>query len=131
MRKDESILKMIKRSVKKMESTQIDGNEVKGVSMKLLVGREDQAPNFAMRHFLVEKDGHTPRHHHPWEHEVFILSGTGEVECGGELQQIEGGDGLLIPSNDLHQFRNTGESPLELLCIVPVDSDCGEAVPGS
>ncbi len=122
---------MIKRSIQNMESTQIDGEGVKGVSMKLLVGREDRAPNFAMRYFSVERDGYTPRHQHPWEHEVLVLSGIGEVECGGEVEPIKGGDGLLIPSNDLHQFRNTGDSPLEFLCIVPVDSDCGEAVPGS
>ncbi len=122
---------MIKRSIQNMEATQIEGNGSKGVSMKLLIGRDDQAPNFAMRHFSVEKGGYTPRHQHPWEHEVLVLSGTGEAECGGEVQQIKGGDGLLIPSNDLHQFRNNSDSPLELLCVVPVDSDCGEAVPGS
>jgi len=122
---------MIKRSIQNMEPIQIEGDGVMGVSMKLLVGRADDAPTFAMRHFAVEKDGFTPHHQHPWEHEVLILSGEGEVECGGEVQPIKGGDGLFIPSNDLHQFRNTGEFPLEFLCIVPVDSDCGEAVPGS
>jgi len=129
--KSESILKMIKRSIQDMEATPIEGDGVKGVSMKLLVGRDDHAPTFAMRHFSVDVDGFTPTHQHPWEHEVLVLSGQGEVECDGEVQTIKGGDGLFIPSNDLHQFRNTGDSPLEFLCIVPVNSDCGEAVPGS
>jgi quercetin dioxygenase-like cupin family protein len=126
-----SIRKMIKRSIQKMEAIPIEADGVKGVSMQLLVGRDDNAPTFAMRHFAVEVDGYTPKHQHPWEHEVLILSGDGEVECGGEILQITSGDGLFIPSNDLHQFRNTGTSTLEFLCIVPVESDCGEAVPGS
>jgi quercetin dioxygenase-like cupin family protein len=122
---------MIKRSIQKMEATPIEGEGIKGVTMRLLVGRDDDAPTFAMRHFAVEVDGYTPKHQHPWEHEVLILSGEGEVECAGEVLSIAAGDGLFIPSNDLHQFRNKGKSPLEFLCIVPVDSDCGEAVPGS
>ncbi len=114
-----------------MEGTPINGDGVQGVTMKLLVGRDDDAPTFAMRHFSVEPDGFTPKHQHPWEHEVLILSGDGEVECDGAVLSITGGDGLFIPSNDLHQFRNTGNVPLEFLCIVPVESECGEVVPGS
>ena len=124
-------MKMIKRSIQKMDGTPIEGEGIKGVSMKLLVGRDDDAPTFAMRHFAVEPGGYTPKHQHPWEHEVLIITGQGEVECNGEVQTIIGGDGLFIPSNDLHQFRNTSDTPLEFLCIVPVNSDCGEVVPGS
>jgi quercetin dioxygenase-like cupin family protein len=122
---------MMKRSVRQMEGTPIEGDGIKGVTMKLLVGREDQAPTFAMRHFAIEAGGYTPNHQHPWEHEVLILEGEGELECDGEVLPIAKGDGLLIPSNDLHQFRNTSDKRLEFLCIVPVESDCGEAVPGS
>ncbi len=114
-----------------MDGMPIEGEGIKGVSMKLLVGRDDDAPTFAMRHFAVEPGGYTPKHQHPWEHEVLIITGQGEVECNGEVQTIQGGDGLFIPSNDLHQFRNTSDTPLEFLCVVPVNSDCGEVVPGS
>ncbi len=122
---------MMKRSVQQMEGTTIEGDGIQGVKMKLLVGKDDSAPTFAMRHFSVEPGGFTPKHQHPWEHEVLILSGDGEVESGGEVSPIASGDGLFIPSNELHQFRNSGKSALEFLCIVPVESDCGEPVPGS
>lgn len=122
---------MIKRSVQQMEGTPIEGDGIQGVSMKLLIGKDDSAPTFAMRHFSVEPGGFTPNHQHPWEHEVLILAGKGELESGGEISAITSGDGLYIPSNELHQFRNNGDQPLEFLCIVPVESDCGEAVPGS
>ena len=122
---------MIKRSVQQMDGTPIEGDGIQGVTMKLLVGKQDNAPTFAMRHFLVEPGGFTPMHQHPWEHEVLILSGEGEVESDTEVTPIASGDGLYIPSNELHQFRNTSTTPLEFLCIVPVESDCGEPVPGS
>ena len=122
---------MIKRSVQQMEGTPITGEGISGVTMKLLVGRVDQAPTFAMRHFAVEPGGYTPMHHHDWEHEVLILAGTGELECDGEISSITSGDGLYIPSNQAHQFRNNGDKMLEFLCIVPVASDCGQVVPGS
>ena len=45
---------MIKRSVQQMKGTPIVGDGIQGVSMKLLVGKQDDAPTFAMRHFSVE-----------------------------------------------------------------------------
>ena len=114
-----------------MEGDHLQGDGMKGVTMKLLVGRGDAAPTFAMRHFSVEPEGFTPKHQHDWEHEVLILSGSGELECEGVVNSIEGGDGIFISSNELHQFRNNGPAPLEFLCIVPVESNCGQCVPGS
>ncbi len=114
-----------------MDSVSIESDDVMGVSMKLLIGRDDKAPNFAMRHFSVDSGGYTPKHQHPWEHEVLVLSGTGEVECNGDTEVVTTGDVLLIPSNQWHQFRNNSQSSLEFVCVVPVESDCGETVPGS
>ena len=114
-----------------MEGANIEGDGIEGVCMKLLVGKSDHAPTFAMRHFSVAEGGFTPRHKHPWEHEVLVLAGEGELECDGEVTHIAKGDGIFIPSNELHQFRNNSTEPLEFLCIVPVESDCGQCVPGS
>ena len=44
---------------------------------------------------------------------------------------IEAGDVLLVTPDAEHQFRNTGEAPLEFLCLVPLHGACGEPVPGS
>ena len=51
-----------------------------GVEMRMMVGRDDGAPNFAMRHFTVGPGGHSPRHQHNYEHEVFVLEGQARVE---------------------------------------------------
>ena len=102
-----------------------------GVSMQVMVGRHDAAPNFAMRHFVVDPGGHTPRHQHPYEHEVYIAQGSLEAECDGETCTVSAGDVLLVPSNVLHQFVNVGDAPARFLCLVPLESDCGSDVPGS
>ena len=50
-----------------------------GCSIRWLVGEAEGAPNFAMRQFEVAVGGHTPKHSHPYEHEVFVLEGRGVV----------------------------------------------------
>lgn len=106
-----------------------------GVTMRLMVGRADGAPNFAMRHFEVAPSGHTPEHQHNYEHEVVILDGRGEVTGGERVQPIAAGDVVFMPANEVHQFRNTGDTPLRFMCMVPTQFDCGtdghQPTPGS
>ena len=79
---------MIRRNISEMEGTPVEVDGAKGVTMKLLAGKADGAPTFAMRHFLVEPGGFTPKHEHPWEHEVLVIAGDGELECGSEVISI-------------------------------------------
>ncbi len=109
-----------------------------GVTMKLLVGRADGAPTFAMRQFTVEPTGHTPLHQHNYEHEVLIVEGAGVLHTsadGSGDKAIKAGDALLIPANQLHQFHNVSGAPLKFVCLVPVKFDCGggecKPTPGS
>jgi quercetin dioxygenase-like cupin family protein len=108
---------------------------VSGVTMRLLVGRSDGAANFALRQFTVEPGGHTPRHQHNYEHQVYVLEGSGRVEQDGTFHAIGRGDALYVAPNTLHQFVNDGSAPLTFLCIVPTEFDCGvegsRATPGS
>ncbi len=126
---------MLIRRPEKMPGQPVKMDGVKDVSMRLMVGRDDGAPTFAMRHFTVEPGGHTPRHSHNYEHEVYIVQGRGRVECDGQHYEVSGGDALLIDANKVHQFVNVGEEPMKFLCMVPVLFDCGggqqERTPGS
>lgn len=122
---------LLKRRIGETPGKAMDMDGVEGVSMRLLVGRDDGAPTFAMRHFTVEPGGHTPRHQHNYEHEVLVLSGCGRVEYGGDVHAVEQGDVLLIEPNVLHQFVNADERPFEFICLVPVTHDCGQPTPGS
>lgn len=102
-----------------------DGATVKHVEKRVLVGPKDNAPNFSMRKFTVGAGGCSPYHTHAWEHEVYILSGRGEVRFAGGSQPVGAGDVALVPPNDEHQFANIGDEPFEFLCMVPLEGEDG------
>jgi len=111
-----------------MNPVELDG--VQGASMAVMVGRGDGAPNFALRSFQVESGGHTPRHSHDYEHEVYIVSGSGTILLGDETKQIRAGDVIYVKADLEHQFQS-GDEPLRFLCMVPVERNCGGPTPGS
>ena len=89
-----------------------------GVSKRTLLGKPESAPNFFLRRFRVEAGGNTPRHSHPWEHEIYVLSGAGEVTVSGEGSPLSEGVAVLIPSGEEHQIK-AGPGPLEFICVIP------------
>lgn len=118
------------RHPEQLEAQEMNMSGASGVTMKLLHGRDHGVPNFAMRQFTVQPDGHTPLHEHNYEHEVLVLSGEGEVTGAQGDQPIKAGDTLYIEPNETHQFRNNGTQPLQFICLVPIQFDCGnESLP--
>ncbi len=87
--------------------------------VRWLVDAHDGAPTFAMREFEVAPGGHTPRHHHPYEHEIYVLEGDGEIFENDTPHPLKKGDVIYVAPDEVHQFRNTGDSPLKFLCLVP------------
>ncbi len=122
---------MLIRSIEEMPAVPVSMVGAENVGMRLLLGRNDGAPTFAMRHFTVESGGHTPRHQHNYEHGIYVVGGTGTVEVAGESRAIKAGDSLFIEPNTEHQFRADGGVPLKFLCMVPTTFDCGKPTPGS
>jgi quercetin dioxygenase-like cupin family protein len=94
-----------------------------GVKVRKLISNLDGAEHFAMRMFEVEPEGHTPRHSHDWEHEIYVLDGQGIVHYEGQEYPLTSKNVLLIPEGKEHQFRNIGQSLLRFLCIVPMKGD--------
>jgi quercetin dioxygenase-like cupin family protein len=90
-----------------------------GCRVRWLLGEKDGTPNFAMRQFEVAPGGYTPRHSHPYEHEVFVMEGEGVVYEGHEPHRLKAGDVVLVKPDEVHQFRNTGPNSLKFLCLVP------------
>jgi len=92
-----------------------------GVLKRVVIGADEGAPNFCMRVFEVEPGASTPSHSHPWEHEVFILSGRGVVVDGeGKETEIMKDSVIFIPSNEHHCTVNTGNEPLRFICLIPI-----------
>lgn len=100
----------------------VDMEGAHGCQVRWLVSSGDGAPNFAMRQFEVAPGGYTPRHSHPYEHEVYVLAGQGEVYEGDTPHPLQAGDVVLVTPNEVHQFKNTGDAPLKFLCLVPNDA---------
>ena len=90
-----------------------------GCRVRQLIGEEDGAKNFSMRHFEVEEGGHTPLHSHPYEHEIFVVEGFGAAIDGNREWTIERGDVIYVAPGDVHQFKNMGDGPLSFLCLIP------------
>lgn len=126
---------MVIRNIDDVPMTEPAMPGVEGVRMAVMVGREDGAPTFALRHFTIAPGGHSPRHSHDYEHEVFIVEGGGTVLLGGVERPIRKGDVIYVPANSEHQFRAgpaRGDAPaLRFLCLVPVTRNCGDPTPGS
>ena len=87
--------------------------------VRWLITKEMGAENFAMRLFEMEPGGYSPLHSHRWEHEVFILKGEGTVSGAGEERKFTANTVIFIPPNEKHQFKNTGETTLKFLCLIP------------
>ncbi len=90
-----------------------------GCRVRWLVDEHDGAPTFAMRQFEVAPGGHTPRHFHDYEHEVFVLEGSGVVVEGEREHRLQAGDVVFVKPNEVHQFRNPGPTLLKFLCLIP------------
>lgn len=108
----------------KQQPVEMEGSS--GCQVRWLVGSSDGAPNFAMRQFEVGVGGYTPKHHHPYEHEVYVLEGEGVVLEGDTQHAIKAGDVIFVAPDDVHQFRNTGQSALKFLCMVPNSAASGK-----
>jgi len=90
-----------------------------GCRIRCLIGEGDGAPSFTMRQFEVAPGGHTPKHTHAYEHEVFVIEGTGLACDGANETPIGAGSVVYVPPGQLHQFRNTGAGSLKFLCLIP------------
>jgi len=89
------------------------------VTIRWLVSDRDGAPHFQMRLFEVAPGGGTPLHAHEWEHEIFIVLGTGAIALEEGEKPFAEGHFIFVPAGTLHSFRNTGEGPMRFLCMVP------------
>jgi quercetin dioxygenase-like cupin family protein len=115
--------------VNKQHFTDVPASEVPapavGVKIRWLIDANTGAPHFAMRHFEIAPGGNTPLHTHGWEHEVFILGGSGVVAHADGDTPFAAGDVIFMPGDEEHQFRNTGSEPVTMLCLVPQGAACG------
>jgi quercetin dioxygenase-like cupin family protein len=97
-------------------------NVGKGAYRQVLVG-PDEAPNFALRRFIIDPEGGIPAHTNTVEHEQYVLSGRAKIGIGGDVVEVKSGDVLYIPAGTPHWYEVQGTEPFEFLCVVPNQPD--------
>ena len=96
----------------------------KGAQMRMLIGPDDGASTFHMRHFEIDPGGCTPHHQHEHEHEVLVLKGTGIAKSEQGDRPFKPMDVIFVPGNEMHQFCNTASEPCEFICLIPAPCNC-------
>jgi quercetin dioxygenase-like cupin family protein len=104
-----------------MTPTTYDGGR-SGVTMREMITASDGAPTFAMRIFDLAAGAATPYHHHPWEHEVFIVRGSGVVKSEQGDRPFAPGDTVFIGRDEPHCFA--AETPVQFVCVIPSPHTC-------
>ncbi len=89
----------------------------KGITLRWAIGQKDGADNFFMRIIDFEAGAVSPDHSHPYEHEMFVISGRGSVELAGEMRELKVGDVLFVPPGAHHCFKS--KDGMEMMCLIP------------
>jgi quercetin dioxygenase-like cupin family protein len=101
----------------------------KGTVRQVLIG-PSEAPNFAMRRFIMEPGGGIPAHTNTVEHEQYVLRGRAKIGIANDVVEVRAGDVLYIPAGVPHWYEVQGGEPFEFLCVVPNLPDQVELVNG-
>ena len=93
---------------------------LQGVTIRWLWAEKDGVPNFALRLFEVQPGASTFYHTHPYEHELYVLSGQAILRDKDGEHALVANDTAFVPENEEHQLVNTGRSTLRFLCAIPL-----------
>ena len=91
--------------------------------IRAIIGPEQGAENFRIIRLRIAPGGNTPLHSHPWEEEIYVLKGEGELISDSGASPLRAGDMVFAAGDERHQFKNTGAVDFEFLCAIPVRED--------
>ena len=104
------------KNVRAIEKNQ---ENMSNVTKKILISYKNGWEDYVMRLFEIGPGGHTLKHHHPWPHINYVVEGFGKIFISGKYIDIEKGSFAYISSDEEHQFLNTSDDKLKIICIVP------------
>jgi quercetin dioxygenase-like cupin family protein len=101
----------------------IDAAEIEkayvGVTIRRVISENDGAGDFVLDIFEIAPGGQTPYHNHPWEHEIFVISGHGQCRDSTGEHPFAEGDVIHVGPGESHAFSNSGPEFIKLVCVVP------------
>jgi quercetin dioxygenase-like cupin family protein len=83
----------------------------------LLLSGKDTAGRFCLIDMYIPPGGGPPPHRHDFEESFILLEGEMEATFRGMKSVVKAGETIHIPANAPHQFHNTSDLPVRLLCI--------------
>ena len=111
---------MIKKHYTDVIEEEVTDYGSQNTTIRWLITKEHEgAPHFAMRRFEIQPGGSIGIHHHPQEHEIYFLDGEGEVFNDKETVKVQKDDVIYVPPNEPHGYKNTGNTPLVFICVIP------------
>ncbi len=115
----------MKSIIKKMDDTPHDDvPKSPGATIQVLLGPNDDMPNYYTRRFTLNPGAKIPAHRHDTiEHQQVILEGGMVVTLDGVEQVATKGDVVYLPPKAFHAYENRGDVPCRFLCIVPAVDD--------
>ena len=86
-----------------------------------LISLDDNPPTCTMSYSVIEPDKTSSHHIHQWEHEVYVMEGSGTLVCDGKEYPVKAGDAMYIPGNvDHYTLNNGGEGDIRRIEINPL-----------
>jgi quercetin dioxygenase-like cupin family protein len=90
---------------------------VVGDTYTILLTGEDTAGRFCLIDMHVPPGGGPPPHRHDFEETFVLLEGELELTFRGGKSVARAGDTVNIPANAPHQFHNSSQKPVRMLCL--------------
>jgi mannose-6-phosphate isomerase-like protein (cupin superfamily) len=98
------------------------------MALEMVSGEIDSRVTFRVVEIPVPKPSETlrgPHLHRGYEECIYVLKGEGRTIFGGGELALKPGDVVLVPPDEKHLTRNTGNEPLILLCFFPTPDIVG------
>jgi quercetin dioxygenase-like cupin family protein len=106
----------------KLRALAIDEEGSNGMAVKWLTSDNvDASPPFCMREVTILAGGFTPSHAHAWEHQIYVLKGSGRVLRHDKNRplRIRPESAIRIPPDVPHQLLSDKGNDLKYLDIIP------------
>lgn len=88
-----------------------------GDTYTILLSGNDTAGRFCLIDMHIPPGGGPPPHRHDFEETFILLEGEMEATFRGEKSIVKAGETINIPANAPHQFHNSSDAAVRLLCI--------------
>jgi quercetin dioxygenase-like cupin family protein len=65
----------------------------------------------------LEPGDHSVPHIEPWNHLLYVLSGSGDITINGNISMVRNGTVCQVRAGEKHSLRNLGDNDMLILAI--------------